>query len=59
LGGPSRVACVDCADSMLQFRLEIGGNGTKRYRMMKWRQRARLNSMGRKHDPVWWHDDID
>jgi hypothetical protein len=35
---------------MLQFRLERGGNRTKRCRKMKWRQRARLNSMGRKCD---------
>jgi hypothetical protein len=43
---------------MLWFRLERGGNGTKRYRKMKYRQRARLCSMGRKRDMPWWRDDI-
>jgi hypothetical protein len=38
------------ADSMLQFRLKKGGDGTKRCRKMKRRQRANLISMGRKRD---------
>jgi hypothetical protein len=38
------------ANSMLQFRLERGGYGTKRYRKIKRRQRACLDTMGRKRD---------
>jgi hypothetical protein len=38
------------ADSMFQFQLERGGDMTKCYRKMKQRQRAHLNSMGRKRD---------
>jgi hypothetical protein len=37
-------------NSMLQFQSERGGDGTKRYRKIKWRQRTRLGSMERKHD---------
>jgi hypothetical protein len=43
---------------MLQFQFERGGDGTKRYWKMKWRQRAHLGSMGRKCDTVRWHDDV-
>jgi hypothetical protein len=35
-------------DSMLRFQVERRDDGTKRYRKMKWRQQARLSSMGRK-----------
>jgi hypothetical protein len=45
-----RIAYGGIAVSMLQFRLERGGNGIKRCRKMKWRQRARLGLMGRKCD---------
>jgi hypothetical protein len=38
------------ADTMLQFRLEMEGGGTKRCRKMKWRHRAHLASMGRKRE---------
>jgi hypothetical protein len=38
------------ADSV--FRLERGGDRMKRYRQMKWRQQARLGSMGRKRNTV-------
>jgi hypothetical protein len=34
-GGPGRVACGGGADSMCQFRLERGGDRTKRCRKMK------------------------
>jgi hypothetical protein len=37
-------------DSMLQFWLEMRGDGTNYCQKMKWRQRARLGSMGRKRD---------
>jgi hypothetical protein len=47
------------ADSMLQFRLERGGDGTKRCRNMKWRQRAHLDSMGKNCDMMRWRGDID
>jgi hypothetical protein len=32
---------------------------TKHSRKMKWRQRARLNSVERKRDTAWWRDNID
>jgi hypothetical protein len=54
--GLRRVACEGCANSMLQFYLERGGDGTKRCRKMKPRQRARLGSMGRKCGTVRWRD---
>jgi hypothetical protein len=38
------------ADSMLQFRLERGGDRMKHYRKMKRRQRARLDSIERNRD---------
>jgi hypothetical protein len=37
LGGPERVACGGGADSVLQFQLKRGGDGTKRCRKMKQR----------------------
>jgi hypothetical protein len=40
----------DCADSMLQFWLKRGGDGTKHYQKMKQRQQARLISMRRKRE---------
>jgi hypothetical protein len=46
------------ADSMLQFRLEMGSDGTKHCRKMKRSQRAYLGSMAKKCDTVQWHDDI-
>jgi hypothetical protein len=39
-------------DSMLWFHLERGGDRTKHYRKMKWKQQARLGSMERKCDMV-------
>jgi hypothetical protein len=39
-------------DSMLQFQLERGDDEMKCCRKMKRRQRARLDSMGRKRDTV-------
>jgi hypothetical protein len=49
-------------DSILQFRLERGGDGMKCCRKMKRRQRARFELMGRKRDTTWrrqpeerWH----
>jgi hypothetical protein len=45
-------------DSMLQYRLERGGDGMKRCRKMKRRQRARLGSMGRKRDMVQRRGDV-
>jgi hypothetical protein len=59
LDGPRRVACGAGADSMLQFWLKMGGNGTKRYQKMKRRQGACLGSMGRKRDPARHRDDVD
>jgi hypothetical protein len=51
-GGVGRVACGDGVDSMLQFRLERGGDRIKRYQKMKRMQRSHLDSVGRKHDTV-------
>jgi hypothetical protein len=45
LDGLRRVACDGGVDSMLKFQLEMRGDGTKCYRKMKQRQRARLGSM--------------
>jgi hypothetical protein len=50
LGCLERVADGGDADTMLQFRLERGGDGTKRYRKMKRRQGTHLDSTGRKRD---------
>jgi hypothetical protein len=58
-GGPERVACGGGVDSMLQFRLERGGDRTKRCWKMNRRQRARLGSIGRKCDTMRWCDDVD
>jgi hypothetical protein len=46
------------ADSMLQFLFEKRGDVMKHCQKMKCRQRARLNSMGRKCDTVRRRDDI-
>jgi hypothetical protein len=48
----------DGANSILQFRLERGGDGTKYYREMQQRQQAHLGSMERKRDTVWWNDNV-
>jgi hypothetical protein len=53
LGCPERVAGGGDADSMLQFWLEKGDDGTKRCRKIKWRLRARLVSMKTKRDIAW------
>jgi hypothetical protein len=53
------VVCAGDANSMLQFQLERGGNGTKHCQKMNRRQQTRLGSMGRKHDTVQWRDDVD
>jgi hypothetical protein len=53
-----RVTCGDGADLMLQFWLKIGGGGTKHCRKMKRRQRAHLDSMGRKRDTARRCDDV-
>jgi hypothetical protein len=45
-------------NSIFQFQLERGGDGTKRYRKMKRMQRAYLDSMGRKRDTIRRHDDV-
>jgi hypothetical protein len=45
--------------SILQFQIEKGCDGTKRCQKMKWMQRARLGSMGRKCDTTWRRGDID
>jgi hypothetical protein len=58
LGGPGWIVCGRGADSMLEFRLERGDDEMKRYRKMKQRQRARLDSMERKHDTARWRDDV-
>jgi hypothetical protein len=52
-------ACGGGADSVFYFRLERRGDGTKRCRKIKRRQRSRLASIGRKCDTVWRHDDVD
>jgi hypothetical protein len=49
---------VACADSILQFWLERRDGKMKRYRKMKWMQRARLGSMGRKRDMSRWCGDV-
>jgi SRSO17 transposase len=43
---------------MLHFWLKRGGDGIKHYQKIEWRQRARLDSMERKHDTTRQHDDI-
>jgi hypothetical protein len=47
---PGRVAGSSSVDSMLRFRFERGGDGTKRCWKMKRRQQAHLRSMERKCD---------
>jgi hypothetical protein len=49
-GYPRRVTGGDGADSMLQFWLNRGADGTKHCRKMKRRQRAHIGSMGRKRN---------
>jgi hypothetical protein len=46
------------ADSMLRFHLKREGDGLKHCQKMKQSQRARLDSMGRKHDTVRQRDDV-
>jgi hypothetical protein len=59
LGCPRRVASGGDADSMLRFQLERGDDMMKYCQKMKRRQRARLDSMGRKRDKTWWCDNVD
>jgi hypothetical protein len=47
-----RVAYRAGVNSMLQFRLESGGDGTKHCQKMKQRQGAHLGSMGMKYNMV-------
>jgi hypothetical protein len=58
LGGSGRVAGGGGEDSMLQFHLERGGDGTKHYLKMKRRQRSHLGSMGRKCGMVQQRGDV-
>jgi hypothetical protein len=53
--GPERVAGGGGADLILQFWLGRGGDGMKHCQKMKRRQRARLGSMGRRHDMTQRH----
>jgi hypothetical protein len=46
-------------DSIFQFRLERGCDGTKHCRKMKRSQRACLHSIGRKRDMVQRRGDVD
>jgi hypothetical protein len=55
---PGRVAYSGGADSMLLFRFERGCDRTKHYPKIKRRQRARLDSMGRKCNRVRRRDDV-
>jgi hypothetical protein len=48
-----RVAGGGGVDSMLQFWLERGVDGTKRCQKMKWMQQTHLGSMGMKRDMSW------
>jgi hypothetical protein len=57
-GSLGRVAYSGGVDLMLQFWLERGGDGRKHCRKMNRRQRARLGSMEKKCDMVWWCDDV-
>jgi hypothetical protein len=54
-----RVAYDGGVVSILQFQLKRGGDGTKRCRRMKQRQRTHLDLIGRKRDTVRRRDDID
>jgi hypothetical protein len=58
LGGLRRVASGGGVESMLRFRLESGGDGTKHCQKMKRMQRVRFGSMGMKCDTAQWCDDI-
>jgi hypothetical protein len=58
LNGPERVADAGGADFMFQFQLERRGDGKKRYRKMKRRQRAHLSSMRRKRVTARRRDDV-
>jgi hypothetical protein len=49
----------DGVNSMLQFRLERGGDGTKCCRKMQQRQRAHLGSMRKYRDTAQLCDDVD
>jgi hypothetical protein len=51
--GPRWVADDNSVDSMFQFWLERGGNGSKHCWKMKRRRRALLTSMGRKRVMKW------
>jgi hypothetical protein len=57
-GSLERVARDSGADSILQFLLEMGGDGIKHCQKMKRRQRARLGSMGKERDIAWRRDDV-
>jgi hypothetical protein len=57
-GCPWRVTGDGGVNSILQFQLEMGGDGMKCYRKMKQRHRAHLGSMGRKRDTVRRRGDI-
>jgi hypothetical protein len=46
-------------DSMLQFTLELGGNGMKRCQKMRRRQQSRLCLMKRKRNTTRRCDDVD
>jgi hypothetical protein len=58
-GSLGRVVDGGGEDSILQFRLERWGDGTKHYWTIKQRQRTRLGSMGRRRDMAWWHVNVD
>jgi hypothetical protein len=45
-------------NSMLQFQLESGGDGTKHCQKMKQRQGAHLGSMGMKYNMLRRHGDV-
>jgi hypothetical protein len=47
------------ANSLLWFRFEMGDDRRKHYRKKKQTQRARLDSMGRKHDTAQWRRPVE
>jgi hypothetical protein len=53
-----RVAGGGFVDSMLRFRLEMGGDEMNRCRKMKRRQQTRLSPMERKRDTAGWRDNV-
>jgi hypothetical protein len=57
--GPRRVTGGDGIDSILQFRLEMGDDGTNHCRKMKRMQRTHLGAIRRKRDTARWHDTVD